>query len=203
MIIELAGLPGAGKTTLCKALKYPAGGKGSVSLLQLRADGAFRRAARSLLCLAASARPLRINRFTRAINAAVLLRHYQPGTGLIVLDQGMVQKVWSLLADADAYPAEALDRLLSDLVPFAPDHLVWLETPLDLAVTRMGRRPDGNSRYDDLPEDDARRLLTGRADLLRTIAETYAAKAGLSLFILDGTADVHTNSAELDRLISG
>ncbi|MBL8789303.1 MAG: hypothetical protein JNM45_02325 [Rhizobiales bacterium] len=201
MIIEIAGLPGAGKTTICKDLAHPVGGKGSVPLLALKPSRDFLHASCSLLRLALSARPFSLDRLKRAFNTAVLLRHYQPQAGVIVLDQGIAQKLWSILADADTYSPEHLHRTQEALAPFAPDHLVWLETPLPIAVERMRQRLHGNSRYDGLPADKVRHLLEQRAALLQTIAQGVRLRNGRALTVLDGTAEPQRNAAAIDLLI--
>lgn len=131
MIVECAGLPGAGKTTVCKLVSEPHGGKGAVSLTALRPSMEILRAGWNILALALTTRPFRFKRFKRAFNLIVFLRHYEHRGLVILLDQGIVQKIWSILADANAYSSSRLQRVTASLVPFAPSWVVWLETPLD------------------------------------------------------------------------
>jgi thymidylate kinase len=200
MVIEMAGLPGSGKTTIARALAHPMGGKGAVPLFDLRLSMAWLRAMWQLLWLAASARPFRFNRLKRAINTALLLRHYQPHGRDILLDQGTVQKLWSILASARSFPQIRLDNALAALVAFAPDHLVWVDTPLDQAIARMGGRTGGKSRYDRLPPDIAHEKLVKRAALLKDIAQRYAAASGRHLITLDGQDPAALNARKLEEL---
>ena len=104
------------------------------------------RAGWNILALALITRPFRFERLKRAVNLIVLLRHYEHRGLVILLDQGIVQKIWSILADANDYSSSRLQRVMASLVPFAPSWVVWLETPLDFAVKRLGTRGDGTSR---------------------------------------------------------
>ena len=65
MIIECAGLPGAGKTTVCNHVAVAHGGKGSVPLIAMRFDSAFLSAAWSIAALCLGARPFRLERLKR------------------------------------------------------------------------------------------------------------------------------------------
>jgi hypothetical protein len=201
MRVEMIGLPGAGKTTIRNAIRLPVEGKGAVPLRALRWDAHFLSAAWNILALAAKTRPFSGRRLTRAFNAAVLLRHYQPTAKVIVLDQGIVQKLWSILADAESYPEERLAACLSALVPFAPDHLVWVQTPLHTAVDRIVARSAGNSRYDRRPPGEIKDALAQRAALLRAIANGYAKACARTITELDGAAEPGANAARIELLL--
>jgi hypothetical protein len=201
VIIELVSLPGAGKTTICSALTPPVATKGSVPLRALRPTPAFINVFWQLMKLALGTRPLRLNRLKRAFNAAVLLRHYQPTSQIIVLDQGTVQKLWSILADAENYSKRQLDATVKALATFAPDHLVWIETPLDLALERLAARVGGNSRYDGLTPENARSLLARRAGLLKSLAERLSSAGNRQLLVLDGAQPAHVNARAIEALL--
>ena len=162
MIVECTGLPGAGKTTVCKLVSVPHGGKGAVPLAAMRPNINMLRAGRHILTLSLTVRPFRLKRLKRAFNLIVFLRHYEHRDLVILLDQGIVQKIWSIMADANAHSSERLRRVMASLLPFAPDWVVWLETPLAAAAQRLHARVEGNSRYDILPPDVVLRHLTAR-----------------------------------------
>src|SRR5688500_2189292 len=151
MIIECVGLPGSGKTTVCKLVLEPYGSKGVVPLTALRISGAIRWAGWHIFALCLTARPFDLKRLKRALNLILFLRHYEHRDLKILLDQGIVQKVWSILADSAYHSSQRLDRVIASLLPFAPDWVVWLETPRAAAVRRLGARVGGNSRYDTRP----------------------------------------------------
>jgi hypothetical protein len=201
VIIELVSLPGAGKTTICNALTLAVATKGSVPLHALRPSAAFFNVFWQLMKLALGTRPLRLNRLKRAFNTAILLRHYQPTSQPIVLDQGTVQKLWSILADAENYSQRQLDATVKALAPFAPGHLVWIETPLDLALERLAARVGGNSRYDRLPPENARSLLAQRAGLLKALAERLSTAGNRQLLVLDGAQPARVNARAIEALL--
>lgn len=200
MIVECAGLPGCGKTTICRQVALRTAGKGSVPLSSLRVDNAFRRAAMSIVRLVLSARPLRFDRLRRGCNLLAFLRHFQHRERMILLDQGLAQKLWSLLADAEVFSEIELARALEALESYGPDLLVWVETPVDLAVRRIGSRQHGNSRYDGLPSQDAERLLRRRAPLLRRIVRGLM-KDG-SAIDLNGVAPPEDNARRIEVAIT-
>lgn len=201
MIVECAGLPGGGKTTICRQVEVPHGGKGAVALPALRVDRALLRAAWHILALCFGARPFRLNRLKRGFNLVVFLRHYQHPGKVLLLDQGQVQKLWSILADAEVYSAARLKRVLASLTAFAPGHVVWVDTPLDMAVQRMAARGGGNSRYDGLPPDEVTAQLMIRSALLRTIAGDYCRVTGAPLTTLDGRLPPDRNAARIAELL--
>lgn len=201
MIVELAGLPGGGKTTICGLVASPHGGKGAVPLHGLRLDAALLGVAWQVLALFATTRPLSFNRLKRAFNLVVFLRHYQDRTRCILLDQGQVQKLWSMVCDANHFSPSRLHRVLAALRPLAPDRLVWVETPATVAAARVAGRNHGNSRYDGLATAEVDRQLSARGSLLRNIAEQYAKTTGTTLIILDGTEPPAANAERIAALL--
>jgi thymidylate kinase len=200
MIIECTGLPGAGKTTVCKFVAEPHGGKGAISLTALRPNMNMLRAGRHILALSLTVRPFRLNRLKRAFNLIVFLRHYEHRDMAILLDQGIVQKIWSIMADANAHSGARLRRVMASLLPFAPDWVVWLETPIAFAAQRLNAREDGNSRYDTLPPDEILRRLTARRTLLRNLTDQFCSATNARLLEIDGTQPASANAARIEAL---
>lgn len=203
MIVECAGLPGAGKTTVCKLVSEPHGSKGAVPLTALRPHKEILRAGWNILALSLTIRPFRFKRLKRAFNLIVFLRHYEHRGLVILLDQGIVQKIWSIMADANDHSSERLQRVMASLLPFAPSWVVWLETPLDSAVKRLGAREEGNSRYDGLPPDEALLQLKARCLLLRSLAEQFCKTVDAGLLEIDGTLAPAANAKRIDALFRG
>jgi thymidylate kinase len=202
MIVELAGLPGAGKTTICRAVTVAHGGKGSIPLWRLAPSAPFFAAARRILLLCLTTRPLTGNRFLRGFNLLMLLRHYQRHDGTIILDQGLAQKLWSLLADAKEQDAGRRLAAIRALKPYAPAAIFWVETGLAHSIARMAGRADGMSRYDGLDREQAIAQLGERAALLRLIADEMARETGCRLVVLDGTAEPAANAAHIERFLA-
>ena len=199
MIVECSGLPGSGKTTVCKLVSEPHSVKGAVPLTALRPNINILRAGRHILVLSLTVRPFRLKRLKRAFNLIVFLRHYEHRGMVILLDQGIVQKIWSIMVDANAHSTERLRLAMKSLLPFAPDWVVWLETPLSVAAERLHSREDGNSRYDPLPPDEILRHLTARRALLRDLAEQFCRATSARLLDMDGMQPASTNAARIDR----
>jgi thymidylate kinase len=200
MIIECAGLPGAGKTTICGLVSVPHGKKGAVSVSAVRLHPRFLKAAWNILLLCLSVRPFTWRQLRRGFNMAIFLRHYEHRKLTILLDQGSIQKLWSLLAEAESWSASRLDRVLHLLRPFAPDILVWVEAPAGLAAVRITGRQHGNSRYEQLPQSSAEGLLAARSQLLRDLAVRFHKITGTPLVKLDARDAPTTNAAQIDIL---
>jgi thymidylate kinase len=202
MIIECAGLPGAGKTTICNAVRVAYEGKGSVPLRKLRIDRLLLRAAWRIFLLCAAARPLKLDRLRRGFNLVAFLRHYQDGSRTLLFDQGQIQKLWSILKDAEGLPADRLQQVLQALAPFAPAYVVWVETTPATSAVRVSERRNGNSRYDGLPQATIDHGLSERKALLNDVAHCYCKATGAKLHAIDGNAPVAVNAAKIDALFS-
>jgi AAA domain len=201
VIIECAGLPGGGKTTICNLVMQPHGKRGAIRFRDIVVNPALMRASWKILLLCYAARPLTFARLKRGAKFIVFLRYYQHRKRAVLLDQGQVQKLWSLLVDARHYPALRLQEVMAALTPFAPDWLVWIETPLDEAVNRLTKRTHGKSRYDRLPEASTRELLSARANLLKTFAREYTKMTKTNFLELDGALDPAENAAKIDAIL--
>ncbi len=200
MIVELVGLPGAGKTTIRGLVSVPHGVKGSVPLSGLRPTPELLRAAWHIAVLCASTRPFAFGRLKRGFNLTVFLRHYQDHGQTILLDQGMVQKLWSILIDARSYPRSRLDHVMRALRPFAPDHIVWIVTPPDISAGRITGRRHGNSRMDGLPLDQSVPQLTVTAEVLDMLVNEYQTQTGTPVTKLQGEVPPTLNAARINGL---
>jgi len=203
MIVECAGLPGSGKTTICNLATLPHGKKGSVQLQGIRLDSALVQTSWKVLLLCCETRPFTIDRLRRGINLVAFLRHYQHRERAILLDQGQVQKLWSILSGADRYPSLRLQEVIASLRPFAPDVVIWVETPVAVAVERVGKRTHGASRYDGLSSETAHAQLSARADLLKDLAKQYCSATKTRFHQLDGTLAPTENALKVDTILSG
>jgi thymidylate kinase len=201
MIVECTGLPGSGKTTICNLVTLPYGKKGSVQLRDTRLNSALVRASWNILLLCCATRPFRINRLKRGLNLVVFLRHYQHRERAILLDQGQVQKLWSILSDANSHSSRRLQKLMASLKPFAPDVVIWVETPVAEAVERVGARTHGISRYDGLSSEIAHAQLSARAKLLQYLAIQYCSITATELQQLDGMLAPEENARKINMIL--
>ncbi len=203
MIVECVGLPGSGKTTICELVTLPHGTKGAIQLRDIRLDSDLARASWKILLLCCETRPFTIDRLRRGINLVAFLRHYQHRERVILLDQGQVQKLWSILSGADRYPSLRLQEVIASLRPFAPDGVIWVETPVAVAVERVGKRTHGISRYDGLSSETAHAQLSARADLLKDLAKQYCSAIKTKSYRLDGTSPPSENAMKIDAILGG
>lgn len=161
------------------------------------------RASWNVLLLCCATRPFTIDRLKRGINLVAFLRHYQHRERVILVDQGQVQKLWSILSGADNYPSRRLHKLIVSLKPFAPDWIIWVETPVAVAVERIGKRTHGISRYDGLPLETTHAQLSASADLLKDLAKQYSSATRTKFHQLDGTLAPAANALKIDTILGG
>ena len=111
-VIEFVGLPGSGKSTITRALpaEWPNSRSNDPAALPLSRRLAFYRDALPFML---SLRPLAAEDAHRLRKLAAELRYYErPAPAPLVIDQGMIQKLWSILLDRQRYDAAALERLV-------------------------------------------------------------------------------------------
>lgn len=196
-IVEFVGVPGAGKSTIARAFRPmlpnaeglqlpPAPFRGSPTLLA-RA-GAF------LLSL----RPLQPNDLHRMVRIIQAHRVYAQGLATpLLLEQGLMQRLWATVADRSRYSEAALDRLIAAMAGAAPDLIVRVRTPHDVAAARIHARPHGNSRYErlDLAEITAR---LGPADALYDkLVGLFRRHAGVAIVEVSGLDPADANAARV------
>ncbi|MFO1034695.1 MAG: AAA family ATPase [Hyphomicrobiales bacterium] len=158
-VIELAGLPGAGKTTLERSIALAHDTRTSISVWRLPFSAAALNVLWQALGIAWHG-PRRLESLRRAMALFFMLRAApQRAKKLTILDQGLLQKAWSLLLDHPALRPEKRDRLVAALAPFMADAIVWLDAPPDMAANRIAGRHGGTSRFDSedglLPDVEA------------------------------------------------
>lgn len=201
MVIELTGLPGAGKTTICSQITFPHRSKRSISMLELRPRLAMAGLVWHLALLCANVRPFSWQRMRLSLGLLGLLRCYTQEDRPVVLEHGLLQKIWSILIDSESYSKALVELVVSDLKPFAPNYLVWVETPLETAALRISQRTHGNSRFDRLPLGDISLGLSARARLLEELTELYHRHTGVEVVYLDGCQSAKYNGLKIEELL--
>ena len=214
-IVELFGLPGAGKTTLAKA----AGCADAITRHQLVDAWRLRprvqqasyvgRAFLRIGCVAAAARlaaaiPLTnresLGRLIKLVGRTEWLKSQD---GLMLLDQGLLQELWSILYDSGCEEPDpaVLAPLIRCLYDEVPTTIVFIDTDRAVASERIRGRSHGHSRLDGLSEAQLRGSLDRSARLARRILRASEA-AGLEVHALDGSAPIDTLASELRHLMS-
>lgn len=210
-VIELFGMPGAGKTTLTNAAAEFFCGYTDSDLSkawqcqsQLRRGAHVAGALLDLACVTAAAElavraplanPESLLRLVRLVAKRNWIRS-QPRS--MLLDQGFLQDLWSILYCAGCVDPQPglLVRLIRSLYRGVEAHVFFLELDADTASLRISSRSDGESRFDGLQRAVVLRSLTCATPLAHAISRA-AADAGLTIKILDGSAPITVLGAQL------
>jgi thymidylate kinase len=225
LTVELAGIPGAGKSRLARTFAAGLTARG-VPVLQPQnllgpATPAARRLARKAAASAAAA--LR-DPGTSARSVRAIARSGQPGApdvaGRVVqwlvaqhvtavarrrgavslVDEGLVQCLWSIGLRGDVEPV--LTALASARI-HRPDVLVVVRVDPEIALARLAARASRHSRTQLLPESDRLTELT-RGDLvLERLVAWCSDKLSIPVIDLAGSDDAAADrELVLDRLAS-
>lgn len=204
MIVELFGIPGAGKSTLVSAAAEttPVTTRHQVSHAWDRRPPLARAIAvcRSTVSLHRLALVFRLAlhaRITRPASLARLVRlpaksdRLRVQTGTILLDQGLLQDVWSVLYGAGCIRPDVnlLSRFIGSLYRGMKVRICFIELDPETASARISGRSHGHSRLDGLDDQRIREDLERTAELPRRIIEAAQA-AGVRVQRLDGSAPV-------------
>jgi thymidylate kinase len=204
MLVELFGIPGAGKTTLVNAaakrsrvvtrheLSAIWNGRSrlerAVHLIRsyLRPIAAIRAATFAFDARLTRAESFR--RFARLLPKADWLRAQH---GMILLDQGPLQELWSTLYASDClHPEEAeLSSLIASIYSGLDTLVMFIELNPQVASARIARRSHGHSRFDELEDAELGAGIARGAQLAQRISEA-ARRAGLRVETLDGAAPI-------------
>jgi hypothetical protein len=203
VVVELAGLPGAGKTSLVGKVSLPHRGRRGISVRNLPLRRETWHVLRAALRLAGTVRPLKPYNFIRAIKLTLALRCYgELPDDLIIMDQGLVQKLWSMVIETERFSEPHLAELVAALSPFAPDHLVWLAVPHDIAARRIVRRTGGNSRFDGGEVASVTARLENLEAVYQKIIAQFQGRGGLAVTSLEGEAQLESNARQIETIIS-
>lgn len=196
-VIEFVGLPGAGKSTITRALPahWPTSRNTDPAPLPLpRRLAVYRTALPFMLSL----RPLETMDARRLTRLAAELRFYErEAAGPLVIDQGMIQKLWSILLSRRTYSGEALSRLVAVLAPSAPDLLVVLGTTPQVAAQRLATRNAGNARLQKLPRQEMEQGLVAGQALYATLLDLYRRHSSARLLELSGLDPVEVSATQV------
>lgn len=201
LVIELVGLPGAGKTSLTHRIPVPHLGRRDISSLRLPLNRATWHVLRSAVALSFTIRPWKPSYFLRAVKLVLALRCYgESEHPLVIMDQGLVQKLWSMVIETRSYSVDRLEDLVLALSPFAADHLVWISVPHELAARRIVERKGGNSRFDGQAYESVVQRLDTLEDVYRNIIGLFRRHIPLGLMELDGEAPLDLNAGRIADL---
>lgn len=214
-IIEMFGVPGAGKTTLAAAVIQDGCQRTRKELTaawnrlsRLQKSAFLLRALTDARCVgAAAAFALRIrltssDSLVRLVRIVAKTRWMRSQSGVLLLDESFLQEVWSVCISAGMSDPDqvALARLIRCLYADLAAHIVFLEADEVIASRRISGRSHGNSRLDGLTIAEAETCLSRSARLPYAIIAAATA-AGLPVERLDGADPVEANTDRLRKLL--
>lgn len=193
LVVELCGLPGAGKSSLAVlargtlrghgvAVPDPGGGVGPevapmtrsarkgalVAGAALRGPGSALRSARGLMDSGQPSSSGTLHRWVQWMVAEERLTRARRSRRTWLLDEGIVQALWSVGLHGDVSPMlETLGRAGREGA--RPDLIVALEVPPELAAHRLRVRGSTHSRVQSLPSGTLEASLRDGHELLGTI----------------------------------
>lgn len=182
-IVELVGLPGAGKTTVSQqiALKLQERGLQIVSrdeiLKQWHQENALQKAIKLLpnnfnhwnilinsLGFALQVKPINQQSFSKAAKIFTNVRRNDevaklPHSEIILLDQGLLQEIWSVSITGTPPPTKYLKREIAPLFHNRPTIILHCQINIDTALHRVRNRQTMTSRFDLMDLTKAHSLL--------------------------------------------
>lgn len=121
-------------------------------------------------------------------------------SGVLLLDQGLLQDVWSIFLSSKTACADPalLRSLIRSLYEGIEATIVVLEVDSETASARVSARTHGDSRFDSLPEGQLRSSIEAASGLQRQIVES-ARLTGLPVLMIDASPPAQVVT---DRLLS-
>jgi thymidylate kinase len=220
LIVELVGLPGAGKSTIAAETlnclrraghrvraREELAAATSRGTRALRLVGSWARHPALLtgaLAIASGGGSLGASRFRHAIKLAAWAPRLagMAGDQTVLLDQGMVQQAWSALLRAPKRTAQ-VDALLQAVVRRAGARLVFVycDLPAELAASRIAGRDTALSSFDRMPAAAARRMLAEEEASLRALFQRAVQVPGARQMVVDASRPVSENAALIAAVV--
>jgi hypothetical protein len=207
LALEFVGLPGAGKSTVAAQVRaalaaeglqcgerYPVGGAGPVRYFRLGCMLARQhRLLAPVLIYGASVRPLRRERFRRALELPAWPVRWRASASadIVIYDEGLVQNLWSVVIDSDGWNEGAMEGALEAVACGMPQgfRFVYFDLDVDTALARIRQRPGQPSRFDRMAPRAAGRLLTTHRRQLEWILERTLERTGAPCLRLNACRD--------------
>ena len=123
---------------------------------------------------------------------------------VVVLDQGPVQDVWSVVVKGDLPSEGAIKRALRGAVAGAglSFAFVYFDIGVDAALERIATRPATKCRFDVMQVDEARRLLATHDEHLRSILACAQDVSGAPCFQVDAARPPEELSEEVAEFVN-
>ena len=222
-VFELVGIPGAGKTTLARALLAWLGEQGRACgerdligrLGNSRASHLTRLAGFTLargryvpstLRLAAAVKPPSAARLRLAAKLAVwpyrLSVARARGYETVVLDQGILQSAWCVLLEGSLRREDLLQEAVGEILAGCGASFAFISVDLDvrLAAERIEARGPMDAPF-NRGEQETLRLLTQHAEQLDRVVAVGVRATGAPHLRVDGSRPLAENAARIDAFV--
>lgn len=230
-LIEFVGLPGAGKTTIAQAFVDAMRKRGLKcycrhdpahavpvarssrqilsklsTLCKMLGQGLRHRAiAAKALRYSTQMRPRKLENVTRAFKLLAILDSMESllaqDYDVIVLDQGVIQGLWSIAVNGSMPDDGQLRQVLASILSELPLRLVHVDTSLDLVLERMSQRVTMNSRFDKLEPNEAAQALQKVDSFFDKVIELGPKFQQLPYLIINGEEPVERNVGHLEDFV--
>jgi hypothetical protein len=210
-LIELFGPPGAGKSSLARASAQGAGLLSRQDLGLTWRRQSFARKARFVVkayvrseCAARALRlawnaPLRSpEALVRLARLLVKAEWMKAQAGIVLLDQGPLQELWSILysSGVGTPDPDLVSPFVKSLYSGSEPLIVYIRVDPSIASARIRGRSHGHSRLDGLNRDELEESLARGAELPERIAAAARA-AGLKVQTMDGSKPLEVLVSQL------
>jgi hypothetical protein len=200
-IIEFVGVPGAGKSTLTRVFR-----QGFADTLGPELGAASRLGSARLYAAAAafflSLRPLSANDAHRCFKIIEAYNVYRHGLAApLVLDQGLIQRLWSAVTDRERFSQDRLEALTRILAEAPPDVIVRVNTPPATAAERILSRTGGNSRYERMAREDLVQRLAPANATYDMLVEQFRRHSSVAILEIPGEAPVDENVRRIAEFV--
>lgn len=212
-LVELFALPGAGKSTVSEAFAKQAlvktredlSAEWAISSALQRLAHVGRAFSKYRLLTAAvrfgvGARLTTRESLFRLMRLVAKTEWLRSRSGVVLLDQGFLQDVWSIFLSSKSVRADSalLCSLIRSLYEGIDATIVVLDVDPETASARISARTYGDSRFDSLREGQLLRSIEAASGLHRQIRES-ARLAGLPVLVIEGSPPAQVVT---DRLLA-
>jgi thymidylate kinase len=151
----------------------------------------------AFLC-AIQTRPLSLESFWRAAKLLIRLNFIksimEENYDLILLDQGLIQNIWSISATGNQPPEKTIIELLKSILEEISLNIVLVDIDVDIAIDRITKRPTMASRFDKMSLLMVEKMLTKQQDFFKQVVIWCEDLKVIRCLAVDGNHPIENNS---------